>query len=57
MKAVTGTHRRQSWNTPSGVGQSTRAHALQTHAMATLLPSMMMCLRSAEPGSLANFRV
>lgn len=33
-----------------------RARA-RTHAMATLLPSMMMCRSSGEPGSLGSFRV
>ena len=28
-----------------------------THAMATLLPSMMMCRSSARPGSLGSDRV
>lgn len=28
-----------------------------THAMATLLPSMMMCLSSGDPGSLGSVRV
>lgn len=29
----------------------------RTHAMATLLPSMMTCRSSGEPGSLGSFRV
>ncbi|TNN71102.1 hypothetical protein EYF80_018622 [Liparis tanakae] len=34
-----------------------RGKRLKTHAMATLLPSMMMCLSSWCPGSLGSFSV
>lgn len=49
--------RTQAFKTVDQVNRGPVWARARTHAMATLLPSMMMCLRSGEPGSLASFRV